>query len=285
VIANKIPNQAGDIADALRAAAETARTDLGSRKIPFVIADGVAKLQPVTLDTHDGTVSAVTTIDLSVLAMDSAWRVAPFVPQLPPPHEALPGWVAPPTKGTLPPASIVYTGRLADLKSVTVKADAADLQRELTVRLVERNLEELERLKMQDQQRIRSEQERRQTIDAERAAAAAAAKATAAGQVPAAAMPPVIPESAGTSGAPQNGSSLPVSAPAPAASGTTPPPAQQGTIAVEPDPQAAAAAAGAPIVPAAGAPHPQPVRTAPARPAQSRRTSSEEVLRSLGGIP
>jgi hypothetical protein len=279
VIANKIPNQPGDIADSFRAAAQTASTELGSRKIPFVIADGVAKLQPITLDSNDGTVSAVTTIDLSLLAMDSAWRVAPFVPPLAPPHESLPGWVAPPAKGTLPPASIVYTGRLADLKSVVVNADAADLQRELAVRLVERKLEELERLKMQDQQRVRAEQERRQTIEAERAAAAAAAKATAAGQTPAPAMPPVIPESAGTSGAPP--------ASAPAASGTASPPAQQGGIAIEPDPQAAAAAAaaGAPIVPDAGLPRPQPVRTAPPRTVPSRRTSSDEVLRSLGGIP
>ena len=294
VLAKKISNEAEDIADALRTSAQTASTDLGTRTIAFVIADGVAKLQPVALETPDGSSTGITVIELASMKIDSAWRVAPFVPAMPPPPEQLPGWVAPPTKGPLPPASIVYTGSLTDLKTLAINADASDMQRELAVRIVERNLEELERLKLQDQLRAKLELERRQAIEAERAAAVAAAAAAKAAAASALAspqpLPPVLPESNGTTGAVHNA--------APSASDANTPPAaasQQSTITIEPDPQASAAAAAAaasapaPIVPAGERPQPstrpQPVRAAPPRPAQPRRTTSDEVLRSLGGLP
>jgi uncharacterized protein involved in outer membrane biogenesis len=303
VLADKIANEPESIAEALRIAAQAASTDLGSRTIAFVIADGVAKFEPVTLQSPDGSATGITVVELTSMAIDSAWRVAPFVPPMPQPAEQLPGWVEPPAKGPLPPASIVYTGRVADLKSLTVHADASDMQRELAVRIVERHLEELERLKLQDQQRAKAELERRQAIEAERAAAVAAAVAAKAASAAAAqtqtppastatappVMPPVLPESAGTA-APNSGSAQPPP--------VQQPPVQQGTITVEPDPQASAAAAAAdaaaastqaPIVPTGERPQPsarpQPVRSAPPRPLPSRRTSSDEVRRSLGGFP
>jgi uncharacterized protein involved in outer membrane biogenesis len=307
VLASKIANEPEAIAEALRAAAQAASTDLGSRTIPFVIVNGVAKLDPITLASLDGSATGITVVELASMAIDSAWRVAPLVPPLPQTAEQLPGWVQPPAKGPLPPASIVYTGQLANLKSLTVNAEAADMHRELSVRIVERHLEELERLKLQDQQRAKAELERRQAIEAERAAAvaaaaaakaaaAAAATAAAAGQTPpVAAMPPVLPESAGTSAvAPAPGADANAAA-APNAAAATSLPAQESTITVEPDPQASAAAAAAaaagsaaPIVPAGERPQPasrpQPARTAPVR-APPRRTSSDEVMRSLGGFP
>jgi hypothetical protein len=317
VIANKLANEPEVISETLRVATAATVTDLGSRSIPFAVTGGVAKFDPVVLESPDGTATGITVVDVSILKLDSAWRVAAMVPPLSPPAEPLQGWVAPAAKGALPPASIVYTGQLADLKAVAVNVDAADMQRELAVRMVERNLEELERLKLQDQQRTRLELERRQAIEAERAAAiaaAAAAKAAAAAarQQPAppatTALPPVLPESAGTAAAapPRATPTVPAVTPAvptgngSAGNGTSgAQPAQQGTITIEPDPQAAAAAAAeagsapapaaAPNVPAAEPPppavRPQPARAPTPRPAQPRRTSSDEVRRSLGGYP
>jgi uncharacterized protein involved in outer membrane biogenesis len=306
VITNKLANEPEAISETLRVATSAAVTDLGSRSIPFVVTGGVAKFDPIILDSTDGTSTGITVVDVTTLKLDSAWRVASMVPPLAAPAEPLQGWVAPPAKGTLPPASIVYTGQLADLKAVAVNVDATDMQRELAVRIVERNLEDLERLKLQDQQRARLELERRQAIEAERAAAiaaAAAAKAAAAAArqqttPPAAtALPPVLPESAGTappsatSVAPTTTSAVPAGN-SPAANGTQP--AQQGTITIEPDPQAAAASANpapavAPIVPAGETPppavRPQPARAPTPRPTQPRRTSADELRRSLGGYP
>ena len=299
VLGNKVANETDDIADAFRTAAAAVDTNLGSRAVPFAITGGNAKLQAISLESNSGSASGVTVVDLSTLAVDSAWRVAPMVPPAPQPADQLPGWVALPTKGPLPPASVVYTGRLADLKSFAINADASDFQRELAVRIVERNLEELERLKLQDQLRAKLELERRQAIEAERAAAKAAAAAApaapAANQGTATALPPVLPESAGTS--PSSTTGAPSAGPTPSAGVQPSPPTQRTTITVEPDPQASAAAAAAagaaPIVPAGERPpananssaRPQPARTGPPRQNAPRRTSSDEVLRSLGGIP
>ena len=303
VLAGKLANEAEDLAGSLRSTVAIAATDLGSRTVPFTIANGIAKFEPITLESADGSATGITVIDLTSMAVDSAWRLAAFVPPLPPPAEALPGWVTPPVKGPLPPASVVFTGQLADLKNLAVNIDTADMQRELAVRIVERNLEELERLKLQDQNRIRLEQERRQAIEAERAAAvaaAAAAKAAAApppvsvpvpGQAPAAALPPVIPESAATTVSPTE-FSPPAASPSAGAQSITitvepipPPPGSN-----EPQPVAPAQAVPAPVVPAgerpaAVNPRPQPARATPPRPAPARRTTSDEVMRSLGGFP
>ena len=302
VLSNKLANQPEDIAEALRVAALAATTNMGARTIPFAISGGVVKLDPVSLESPDGTATGITVVDLAAMKMDSAWRLAPVVQPLAAPAEPLQGWVVPAAKAPLPPASIVYTGQLANLKAVAVNVDAADFQRELAVRVVERNLEELERLKLQDQQRSRLELERRQALEAERvaaAAAAAAAKAAAAAgaqqaTVPPAVLPPVLPESAGT---PAGTSGVPAAGAPPLATGSVPPvngqqaapPLQQGTITIEPDPQATAVAAPAPIVPAGErlppAARPQPARAPVSRPAPPRRTSSDEVRRSLGGYP
>ena len=310
VLANKVRNQPEDVTAALQASLAAARAELGTRTIPFVIADGVAKLDTTSLESTDGRVTTATVVDLSTLALDSAWKLAAIMPPLPPPPDPLPGWVAPAPKGPLPPASIVYTGNLGALPEVTASLDASDMQRELTVRLLERNVEELERLRRIDEHRAKMEKERRLQIEAERAAAAAAAKA-AAQRPPAAApaMPPILPESSGqnsdgqSSTTPGDQSSVPpATAPAPAAADAppvaSPPPAAtaDGTTAppvTAPPVEGAVTADGTPpidgaaVVPGAetAVPEPQPAARPRPRPTQTRRTSSDEVMRSLGGYP
>ncbi len=273
VLANKIPNQPGDVSNAFQEAVARATADLGSRTIPFVIADGIVKLDAVTLDASAGAVTSSTMLDLTSLAIDSAWQVSARMPPLPPPAEPLPGWVPSPSKGPLPPAAVVYTGNVGELSELAVNTDVSDMQRELAVRQLERNVEELERLRRLDEYRAKQEQDRRRALEAERAAAAAAAKAAASAPpppVPAPALPPVLPESAGTAAGPQS---------------AAPP--------VSPSDQSAASAAGKPpvlveqIPPPAPQPvaRPQPARASPPRPSQARRTTSDELMKSLGGLP
>jgi hypothetical protein len=277
VMANKLANQPDDLATALKMSLTSSRAELGSRSIPITITGGIAKLEALTLDTPDGSVSTVTVVDLSSLSIDSAWKLAAIVPPLQPLAEPLPEWVAPPAKGPLPPASIVYTGALGDLAALSVNVDASDMQRELAVRQIERNVEELERLKRQDEYRARVELERRQGLDANRAAAAAA-KAAGAYQPaptppPATVLPPVLPESAASTGQ--------TSAPIAAETGGPPPQAvAPQTVTIE-----AAPITPAGERPAAASARPQPARNQPNRPSPTRRSSSDEVLRSLGGIP
>ncbi len=286
VLANKIPNQPEDVTDALRTRVQSAAADLGSRTMAITIADGIAKFESLSLETSGGNVTAITLVDLMSLSIDSAWKLAAIVPPLPPPAEDVPGWISPPPKGPLPSAAIVYTGRLNALSALNVSVDAADMQRELAVRQMERNVEELERIRRLDEHRAKLEQERRRVLDAERAAAAAAAATAKASnttvlpdgqaplqppvqpsvQPPGQAMPPVVPESAGTAPQPQSSTT-------PAGGGAAPP----ITVTIEP----------APITPAAERPatRPQAARTPPSRPPAERRSTTDEVFRSLGGVP
>ena len=287
MLAHKVRNQGDEVAIALQAAMPDARADLGTRTIPFSIADGVAKLDQQLLESPEGIVTSATVVDLTTFAIDSSWKLAAVVPPLPPPPDPIPGWVAPQPKAPLPPAVVVYTGNLGALSDIAVGVDASDMQRELAVRVLERNVEDLERIRKIDEHRAKAERDRRLAIEAERAAAAAAARA-AAQKPPAAAapppppqpeLPPILPESSGATGDGQSSATPPATA----ASPPTAAPAD-GTVPQSDANAAQAADATAPEV----VPSPQPAvrpQSPRPRPSQARRTSSDEVMRSLGGYP
>ncbi len=285
VFAKKVANDPDDISLLLRTALSASQANLGTRTIPVSITGGIAKLDPVTLESADGISTSITIADLTSLSIDSAWRLAVVVPPLPPPADPWPEWAPSPAKAPLPPVSIVYTGRAGDLASIATSVDVTEMQRELAVRQLERNVEELERMRLQDAYRQRLERERRQAIEAERAAAAAAARAAQPQSPPAATsqpapLPPVIPESAGTPPA------TPPPAPEPPIDPSAAAPSPR-TITIEPIPAPSPPVVAQPPIRPAGAPsasRPQPVRTAPVRP-PPRRTTSDEVMRSLGGLP
>jgi hypothetical protein len=214
---------------------------------------------------------------------------------------------------------VVYEGPLDNLASVKPGVVVVDLQRDLTVRQVERNVQQLELSRRVDEERVRLEKERR-------AAAIAAARAKKQSER----LPPVIPESAGTAnGAAPDASPPATTAPAPA---TPPPspampdansqpdasqtstqpsgdpspeakPAEGGNtvltpkITIEPAPppgestQGDAAGSSVTIDPETGLPIASQTEAA-ARPATARpvkrptqRSSSDEVRKSLGGFP
>jgi hypothetical protein len=131
---------------------------LGPRKVALEVADGVVRAEPILLETPDGRVTASTTIDLESLSFDSEWRLEPK------PVAARAGS----GKGSLPGVTLVYAGRLSQLASAEPRLQTEALERELSVRKMERYVEELERLRRQDEERVRHEAERLRNLELER---------------------------------------------------------------------------------------------------------------------
>jgi hypothetical protein len=311
VTAAKLANEPERLDEAIRAALASAKVALGSRKIDVAIADGSARLKEITLESDRGPTTAATTVDLMTLDLTSSWFLTSTVAPLPPPTIPLPGWAPPAAKGPLPPVVVAYTGRLDDLKGLSPTISVAEFQRELAVRQMERNVQELELLRRTDEQRARLEKERRKALEQERAAAAAAAKAQRLNEQKAkegGQLPPVLPESNGTQlspdaggssqSAPQAATPSAASAPQPGADGGSqaapavtvepiPPPPGEQDAAGATDPLQVDPETGLPIVPNPSAqPKPPSPRPTSAQRVQRRpRTTADEVMRSLGGYP
>ena len=166
---------------------------IGNRELAMSISDGSIKLEKFVLDGADGQAEGNVTADLATLGMNAAFQLTSVVRPLPPPAIPLANWTPPQPKGTLPAVVVLYDGQLDNLAGVTVKSDVANLQRELVVRQMERNVEELEQSRRVDEERVRLEKERRKKLAADRAAALEAARKKQTER-----LPPVNPESAGT---------------------------------------------------------------------------------------
>ena len=307
VLGGKLQNDANAIAQAIQLALATSKMDVGTKDVGIKIAGGVLKLDSVSIGSKADGVDATASVDLMPLTLNVSSQLTASVKPLPPPPIALPEWTPPAPKGPLPPVLALYSGRLDNLASVEANVDAAEMQRELAIRQVERNVQELEQSRKVDDERLRLERERRRKLEedrvkqaaaiaAERAAKRAAERAARdAEEAKAAAetLPPVIPEA---------NKAAPEAAP-PVASQSPAPPVEAAPnavltpkITVEPDPAAGdapAAATGAEgtaqIDPATGLPievKPQAVqRPRPAPKPPQRRTTADEVMRSLGGYP
>jgi uncharacterized protein involved in outer membrane biogenesis len=304
VLRGKMQNDVRPISAALLTSLSTSEVSLGDRDIAITLADGTVKFNRLTLDSEEGKLDATVSADLTSLKVSAALQVTPTAKPVAPPNGAPPGWKPAPSKGPLPPAIILYDGPLDNLAILKSSVDVADLQRELSVRQVERNVEELELSRRLDEERVRAERERRKALDAQRAQAAKKQSET---------LPPVIPEASGTADGNQseiNGSSGEVSSTtgdAPAAGANE---AKQGgaepnsahildgqKITVEPIPDTegiAAQSSAGQVDPETGLPVPsksegtvRPATTARPvqRPREKRRTSSDEVMKQLGGFP
>lgn len=172
----KGPQSGEPLLEALRGGLREGQLKVGALAIPATVGEGSLRLAKVELDRPDGRTTFETVIDLATLKIDSEWNVEARLPKTTGKSGAKP----------LPPVSVIYTGTLKDLASIEPQISAAALERELTVRKMERDVDELERLRKDDEQRAKDEQARlkaeqerarleRERIAAERAAAAAAA--------------------------------------------------------------------------------------------------------------
>ena len=78
------------------------------------------------------------------------------------------GLGTPRPRGDLAPLTVIYVGPIGEVASLTPRVDAEQLEQDIVVRKVERDVEELERLRQEDEKRARQEAERQRAIDAER---------------------------------------------------------------------------------------------------------------------
>ncbi len=129
---------------------------LGSRKLALDIGDGAVKFREFTVETADGLATNKTTIDLSNFKIDSEWKLDE---RLEKPVRAATS-ASPRGVGALPSITVVFVGPIAALGRLIPVVSVEGLVRELGVRRMERDVDELERLRRQDEDRAKAESDR-----------------------------------------------------------------------------------------------------------------------------
>jgi AsmA family/AsmA-like C-terminal region len=203
-LAGNGPAGGSELLETLKGAVKQGEINLGKVTIPVVIKDGALRLKKIQIEQKEGRTTFVTAVELASMKIDSEWQIEPKVVR----DASAPG------EGVfLPPVKVVYVGKLNDFSSLEPIVTTGALERELTVRKMERDVDELERLRKLDAIRAREQQERRKALEAERARAAVPVPQPA---VP----PPAVAPPDGSDEFPEPGGASNSSAPAP---GTQPP--------------------------------------------------------------
>lgn len=156
-LSGKGPASGDALLQAVRAAAKQGEVKLGKVEIPVVIGDGAVKLDKVTIEAPDGRSTFSSVIDLASMKLDSEWQIEPRLNR---PSAAAQ------QRPYLPAVTVVYTGKLSALSSLEPTVSTSALERELSVRKMERDVDELERLRKQDQIRAKQERDRRKAVEA-----------------------------------------------------------------------------------------------------------------------
>jgi uncharacterized protein involved in outer membrane biogenesis len=149
----------GQLEKAVRERLGTERISLGRRRIPLAVADGHVRTAPIVAESKAGRVTGTTILDLDTQRVDSEWKIdgANVAPR--------PG--AKP-RGPLPAVTVIWAGALVKLASLAPQVHVDALERELSVRRMEGEVDELERVRRLDEDRARQEAERQRTLEAER---------------------------------------------------------------------------------------------------------------------
>jgi uncharacterized protein involved in outer membrane biogenesis len=219
---------------ALREQMAASAVIVGPRKIAIAVADGAAKLESFELQTEAGSTKVETTVDLASLVVDSQWVVQPRAPDIEQPDK--------PRKGALPAVTVVYVGPLKDAWTMEPRITPDQLERELAIRRMELDADQLERLHKLDAERARQDDERRRALAADQAARAA---------MPPQAVPQLAPQSAPQAVAPPPAAFPPA---APQAYGVRPGIPPQPGPAIPPQQSAQPGQPGQPAQPGAPAP-------------------------------
>lgn len=114
--------------------------------IKLVFADGQLRAEPITIDTPEGRASGTAGLDLAALGFSSEWRIE--------------GKPRAEGEKPLPAVTVLYRGPVAALGSLQPRIVTDALEREIAVRKMEKDVEELERLRRLDEARRRSDTER-----------------------------------------------------------------------------------------------------------------------------
>lgn len=134
--------------------------------LPIKIIDGALQFAQFTARTRQGELRNKTTVDLNSLSLDSEWRIKPVA-------EKKKVTAGSKVKGTpllnkpWPEVGVTYVGRLAALGQLGPQVDTADLEREMAVRKIQRNVDELERLRLEDERRAAEERARKKKREEE----------------------------------------------------------------------------------------------------------------------
>ncbi len=104
---------------------------LGAQDVALRVRDGALQVDKLKVDTPAASIRATTFIDISGLRLDSEWRVTPKTA----------GGATP-----LPPVTVFFAGDVRKLSQLKPGFGVAALERELTVRRLEGNIDQLEGL-------------------------------------------------------------------------------------------------------------------------------------------
>lgn len=125
-------------------------TELRGAKLGIDVAAGVATTKPMVVGTAQGRAVATAKVDLPSASFSGEWRI-----------EHLAALANGPTgKGPLPPlpsVSVTVQGPLGQIARLPATLNSEALEREITVRKMERDVEELERLRKLDEERAKEE--------------------------------------------------------------------------------------------------------------------------------
>jgi hypothetical protein len=137
----------GIVRQTLSASLLAGKLPLGPAPVTIEIAGGRIAARPWTMATDQGHASGGASLDLATFKFTSEWRLQqkPSAAQ---------------KKGPLPAVVVKYEGPFATLSALVPSIDSESLERELSVRRMERDVEELERLRRLDEERRRSEANR-----------------------------------------------------------------------------------------------------------------------------
>src|SRR5262245_33908193 len=118
---------------------------VGQASFGLEIADGLVRSRSLAFDTGEGRANGTATLDLKTLKLDSQWRLEAKLPR---------GDAA---AKALPPVVVSYRAPIAALGAAELKIDTALVEQELAARKIERDMEELDRLrKLNEADRLRN---------------------------------------------------------------------------------------------------------------------------------
>ncbi|HZA02787.1 MAG TPA: AsmA family protein [Hyphomicrobiaceae bacterium] len=157
VLSGKLEASGPGLEPALRAALAARPLDLGTRKLALRIVDGAIRVSAFSMEAPEGRASNETTIDLASLKLDSEWKLEPR--GRPRSRTGAAG------RAALPGISVIYVGPLAALHTLEPRLSFEALERELSVRKMERDVDQLERLRRDDAARAQREVQRLQAPD------------------------------------------------------------------------------------------------------------------------
>ncbi len=132
----------------------TGRLDLGDRDVSLEVVGGALRVARLEVAGKSGRAEVISTVDLATMQGETEWRLVAASKA-----DGKPPW---------PPVSIYYTGPLGALSTTEPRVALGSFERELTVRRMEYEVEELERLRKLDEERARQERERQKALEAER---------------------------------------------------------------------------------------------------------------------